>query len=45
MIDLSQSLDEDYQIFKSHFDNDFEVKDEISSYAVYKIVRIYASKF
>ena len=37
MIDLSQSLDEDYQIFKSHFVNDIEVKDETSSYAVYKL--------
>ena len=37
MIDLSQSLDEDYQFFKSHFVNDIEVKDEISSYAVLKL--------
>jgi len=37
MIDLSQSLDEDYQIFKSHFINDIEVKDETSSYAAYKL--------
>jgi len=37
MIDLSQSLGEDYQKFKSHFVHDIEVKDEISSYAVYKL--------
>lgn len=37
MIDLSQSLGEDYQKFKSHFANDIEVKDEISSYAVLKL--------
>jgi tetratricopeptide (TPR) repeat protein len=37
MIDLSQSLGEDYQKFKSHFVHDIEVKDEISGYAVYKL--------
>jgi len=37
MIDLSTSLDEDYQAFLQNFENDLEVKDELSSYALYKI--------
>jgi hypothetical protein len=37
MIDLSASLDEDYREFLKNFENDLEVKDEVSSYAVYKI--------
>jgi hypothetical protein len=37
MIDLSTSLEEDYQAFLQNFENDLEVKDELSSYAVYKI--------
>ncbi|MCK7522049.1 MAG: hypothetical protein MZV64_32405 [Ignavibacteriales bacterium] len=37
MIDLSNSLEEDYKIFLQNFENDLEVKDELSSYAVYKI--------
>ena len=37
MIDLSEILKEDYQLFLDNFKDNFEVKDEISSYAVYKI--------
>ena len=37
MIDLSTSLDEYYQAFLQNFENDLEVKDELSSYALYKI--------
>nr|MCU0407210.1 hypothetical protein [Ignavibacteriaceae bacterium] len=37
MIDLSNSLEEDYRTFLQYFENDLEVKDEMSSYAVYKI--------
>jgi hypothetical protein len=37
MIDLSTSLEEDYKMFLLNFENDLEVKDELSSYAVYKI--------
>jgi len=37
MIDLSESLNEDYELFLSNFKNNFEVKDEISSYAIYKL--------
>ena len=37
MIDLSASLEEDFQAFLQNFENDLEVKDELSSYAVYKI--------
>ena len=37
VIDLSNSLEEDYQAFLQNFENDLEVKDELSSYAVYKI--------
>jgi hypothetical protein len=37
MIDLSTSLEEYYQAFLQNFENDLEVKDELSSYAVYKI--------
>ncbi|MBE0571949.1 MAG: hypothetical protein IH618_10430 [Ignavibacteriaceae bacterium] len=37
MIDLSTSLEEYYQAFLQNFENHLEVKDELSSYAVYKI--------
>ena len=37
MIDLSQSLKENYELFLSNFKNSFEIKDEVSSYAVYKL--------
>jgi tetratricopeptide (TPR) repeat protein len=37
MIDLSTSLEEDYRTFLQYFENDLVVKDEMSSYAVYKI--------
>jgi len=37
MIDLSNSLEENYHDFLLNFQNILEVKDEISSYAVYKI--------
>ena len=37
MIDLSELLKEDYFLFLDNFNDNFEVKDEISSYAVYKI--------
>jgi hypothetical protein len=37
MIDLSATLEEDYQAFLQNFENELEVKDVISSYAVYKI--------
>ena len=37
MIDLSAQLKEDYQLFLDNFKDNFEVKNEISSYAVYKI--------
>jgi hypothetical protein len=37
MIDLSSSLGEDYNAFLLNFENNLEVKDELSSYAVYKI--------
>ncbi|MGB5286970.1 MAG: hypothetical protein WBN42_00630, partial [Ignavibacteriaceae bacterium] len=37
MIDLSVLLEEDYQSFLNNFKENFEVKDDLSSYAVYKI--------
>lgn len=37
MIDLSTLLDEDYEFFLNNFKQNFEVKDELSSYAVYKL--------
>lgn len=37
MIDLSNSLEEDYKVFLQNFVNHLEVKDELNSYAVYKI--------
>jgi hypothetical protein len=37
MIDLSESLKESYEFFLSNFKNNFDVNDEISSYAVYKL--------
>jgi hypothetical protein len=37
MIDLSTSLEEYYQAFLQNYENDLEVKDELSGYAVYKI--------
>jgi hypothetical protein len=37
MIDLSLSLGEDYNGFLINFRNDFEVKDELSSYAILKL--------
>jgi len=37
MIDLSASLEEDYHEFLQNFENDLEVKDELSSYAIYKL--------
>ncbi len=37
MIDLSESLKEDYHVFLSNFENNLEVKDEISSYAALKL--------
>ncbi|HSW56156.1 MAG TPA: hypothetical protein VLH59_13810 [Ignavibacteriaceae bacterium] len=37
MIDLSNSLEEDYKKFLQNFVNHLEVKDELSSYSVYKL--------
>jgi hypothetical protein len=37
MIDLSNSLEEDYKMFLVNFKNNLEVKDELSSYSVYKL--------
>jgi hypothetical protein len=37
MIDLSSSLEEEYRDFLLNFENHLEVKDELSSYAVYKL--------
>ena len=37
MIDLSVSLDEGYHAFLQNFKNHLEVKDELSSYTVYKL--------
>lgn len=37
MIDLSYSLEENYNSFLSFFKNDFEAKDEISSYTLLKL--------
>ncbi len=37
MIDLNESLKEDYHVFLSNFENNLEVKDEISSYAALKL--------
>ena len=37
MIDLSQSLKENYDLFLSNFVENFEVMDEMSSYAVYEL--------
>jgi hypothetical protein len=37
MVDLSSLLEEDYKMFLQNFENDLEVVDELSSYAVYKI--------
>lgn len=37
MIDLSETLGENYQLFLSNFVNNLNVKDEISSYALYKL--------
>jgi hypothetical protein len=45
MIDLSDLLDEDYYLFLDNFRDYFEVKDEISSYAVYKISEYMLSNF
>jgi len=45
MIDLSASLEEDYHAFLQNFENDLEVKDELSSYAVYKISEYMLNNF
>ncbi|HEY6435301.1 MAG TPA: hypothetical protein VIY47_01810, partial [Ignavibacteriaceae bacterium] len=37
MIDLSKSLKEDYHSFLLNFENNIDVKDEFSSYAVFKL--------
>ena len=37
MIDLSERLDEDYQLFLSSFKADIEVKNESSSYAALRL--------
>ena len=37
MIDLSEMLDEDYKLFLENFKDNFQVNNEISGYAVYKI--------
>ncbi len=37
MNDLSESLGESYQMFLSNFVNNLDVKDELSSYALYKL--------
>jgi hypothetical protein len=37
MIDLSNSLGEDYHAFLLNFENNLDVKDELSSYAVFKL--------
>ncbi len=37
MIDLSKSLKEDYHSFLLNFENNIDVKDELSSYAVFKL--------
>jgi len=45
MIDLSTSLEEDYRAFLQYFENDLVVKDELSSYAVYKISEYMLNNF
>lgn len=37
MIELSKSLEEDYNLFLNNFEKDFQVKDETSSYALLKL--------
>jgi hypothetical protein len=37
MIDLSSTLKEDYKLFLQNFKDNLEVKDQLSSYAVYKL--------
>ncbi len=37
MIDLTSSLGEDYHAFLLNFENNLEVKDELSSYAIFKL--------
>jgi len=37
MIELSKSLDENYNLFLNNFEKDFQVKDETSSYALLKL--------
>ena len=45
MIDLSISLDEDYNLFLESFKQNFEVNDEFSSFAVFRLSQYAASKF
>jgi len=45
MIDLSTLLNEDYEFFLNNFKQNFDVKDELSSYAVYKLSLYSLSNF
>ncbi len=45
MIDLSESLEENYHAFLSNFENNLEVKDELSSYAVYELSKYMLKNF
>jgi len=45
MIDLSESLEEDYHAFLSNFENNLDVKDELSSYAVYELSKYMLKNF
>jgi hypothetical protein len=45
MIDLSELLEENYNLFLENFRDNFEVKDEVSSYVVYKMSLYSLSNF
>ena len=45
IIDLSSSLNEDYNLFLENFKQNFEVNDELSSFAVFRLSQYAASNF
>jgi len=45
MIDLSESLEENYHSFLSNFENNLEVKDDLSCYAVYELSKYMLKNF
>ena len=45
MIDLSSLLDEDYNLFLENFKENFEVNEELSSFAVFRLSEYAASNF